>query len=238
MCYGSLYYCSPDEVVFLTSRDAYEPHYVDDRRYFEPATFYDEFAKEWQDRRLPMRQEHRPDIRAGAVDVYRFRQEPNGGERSAIAARRAERAPTRDLDSPPRPRSIVCVCTQIVDLTRCLTIRSAWWSRCSECSPTRPACRCCGRWQTAKCRSMNSPSRWASPRRRSPSTWQSYEWRGWCAPAAMEPRSLPSGERARAPARHRRRFQRRARRSRDSRHHRAAGGLQSVAKASATKDVG
>lgn len=33
-----------------------------------------------------MRQEHRPDIRAGAVDVYRFRQEPNGGERSAIAA--------------------------------------------------------------------------------------------------------------------------------------------------------
>ncbi|CKS70987.1 deaminase [Mycobacterium tuberculosis] len=86
MCYGSLYYCSPDEVVFLTSRDAYEPHYVDDRRYFEPATFYDEFAKEWQDRRLPMRQEHRPDIRAGAVDVYRFRQEPNGGERSAIAA--------------------------------------------------------------------------------------------------------------------------------------------------------
>lgn len=46
----------------------------------------DEFAKEWQDRRLPMRQEHRPDIRAGAVDVYRFRQEPNGGERSAIAA--------------------------------------------------------------------------------------------------------------------------------------------------------
>ncbi|WP_236731884.1 hypothetical protein [Mycobacterium tuberculosis] len=86
MCYGSLYYCSPDEVVFLTSRDAYEPHYVDDRRYFEPATFYDEFAKEWQARPLPMRQEHRPDIRAGAVDVYRFRQEPNGGERSAIAA--------------------------------------------------------------------------------------------------------------------------------------------------------
>lgn len=33
-------------------------------------------------------------------------------------------------------------------------------------------------------------------------------------------------------------FQRRARRSRIPRHHRAAGGLQSVAKASATKDVG
>ncbi|MGV9538994.1 hypothetical protein ACWDR9_35770, partial [Streptosporangium sandarakinum] len=29
---AALYYCSPDEVVFLTTRDAYEPHYVDDRK--------------------------------------------------------------------------------------------------------------------------------------------------------------------------------------------------------------
>src|SRR5262249_24010247 len=35
MCLGSLYYCSPDEVIFLTTRDAYEPHHVDDRKYFE-----------------------------------------------------------------------------------------------------------------------------------------------------------------------------------------------------------
>jgi guanine deaminase len=35
MCLGSLYYCSPDGVIFLTTRDAYEPHYVDDRKYFE-----------------------------------------------------------------------------------------------------------------------------------------------------------------------------------------------------------
>ena len=45
MCLGALYYCSPDEVVFLTTRDAYEPHYVDDRKYFELDTFYQEFAK-------------------------------------------------------------------------------------------------------------------------------------------------------------------------------------------------
>jgi tRNA(Arg) A34 adenosine deaminase TadA len=32
LCLGALHYCSPDEVVFLTTRDAYEPHYVDDRK--------------------------------------------------------------------------------------------------------------------------------------------------------------------------------------------------------------
>jgi guanine deaminase len=81
MCLGSLYYCSPDEVVFLTTREAYEPYYVDDRRYFELSTFYDEFAKEWQQRRLPMRYEPR----AAAVDVYRDWQERNGGQRRAAA---------------------------------------------------------------------------------------------------------------------------------------------------------
>ncbi|GAA2719609.1 MULTISPECIES: nucleoside deaminase [Streptomyces] len=73
MCLGALYYCSPDEVVFLTTRDAYAPYYVDDRRYFELATFYDEFAKPWQQRRLPMRHEPREE----AVAVYRTWQERN-----------------------------------------------------------------------------------------------------------------------------------------------------------------
>jgi guanine deaminase len=77
MCLGSLYYCSPDKVVFLTTRDAYEPHYVDDRKYFELNTFYDEFAKPWNERRLPMRYEPRD----AAVDVYKLWQSGNGGER-------------------------------------------------------------------------------------------------------------------------------------------------------------
>ncbi|MCC3775942.1 nucleoside deaminase [Streptomyces sp. UNOB3_S3] len=76
MCLGSLYYCSPDEVVFLTTRDAYEPYYVDDRKYFELSTFYDEFAKNWDERRLPLRYEPRED----AVEVYRSWQERNDGE--------------------------------------------------------------------------------------------------------------------------------------------------------------
>lgn len=77
MCLGSLYYCSPDEVVFLTSRDSYGPYYVDDRKYFELATFYDEFAKPWDQRRLPMRYQPREE----AVDVYQLWRERNGGER-------------------------------------------------------------------------------------------------------------------------------------------------------------
>jgi guanine deaminase len=84
MCLGALYYCSPDEVVFLTTRDAYEPHYVDDRKYFELDTFYLEFAKSAEQRRLPMRYEPRED----AVDVYRLWQDRNGGDRRVAGAPR------------------------------------------------------------------------------------------------------------------------------------------------------
>ena len=82
MCLGALYYCSPDEVIFLTTRDAYEPHYVDDRKYFELNNFYDEFAKPWDRRRLPMRYEPRDD----AVAVYEFWQERSGGDRRVQGA--------------------------------------------------------------------------------------------------------------------------------------------------------
>lgn len=81
MCLGSLYYCSPREVVFLTAREEYERYYVDDRKYFELSTFYDEFAKPWQHRRLPMRHESREETRAAAVDVYRLWNERNDGRR-------------------------------------------------------------------------------------------------------------------------------------------------------------
>lgn len=77
MCLGALYYCSPDEVVFLTTREEYEPHYVDDRKYFELSTFYDEFSKSAEDRRMPMRHERRED----ALRVYAEWQERNGGDR-------------------------------------------------------------------------------------------------------------------------------------------------------------
>lgn len=82
MCLGALYYCSPAEVVFLTTRESYAPHYVDDRKYFELDTFYDEFAKPWRERRLPMRF----DERDAAVEVYRRWQERNGGRRNVVQA--------------------------------------------------------------------------------------------------------------------------------------------------------
>src|SRR6204780_5839016 len=44
MCLGSLYYCSPKEVVFLIARESYEQYYLDDRKYFEVSTFYENFA--------------------------------------------------------------------------------------------------------------------------------------------------------------------------------------------------
>jgi guanine deaminase len=76
MCLGSLYYCSPKEVIFLITREDYEGYYLDDRKYFEVSNFYDEYAKDWDQRRLPMRYERRD----AAVDVYRLWNERNGGQ--------------------------------------------------------------------------------------------------------------------------------------------------------------
>ncbi|MCH9642207.1 MAG: nucleoside deaminase [Actinomycetia bacterium] len=87
MCLGSLYYCSPDEVVFLTTRNNYQPYYVDDRKYFELDTFYSELAKPWDQRRLPMRYEPH----AGAIEVYEYWQDRNGGDPSVTALRRTGR---------------------------------------------------------------------------------------------------------------------------------------------------
>lgn len=86
--------------MFLTTRDAYEPYYVDDRKYFELATFYDEFAKDWRDRRLPIREETRPEIQEAAVDVYRTWQQRNGG-----GARRPSFPTDNALSLTPRPQT-------------------------------------------------------------------------------------------------------------------------------------
>jgi tRNA(Arg) A34 adenosine deaminase TadA len=74
MCLAAIYYCSPDRVVFLTSREDYSRYYKDDRRYFTLANFYDEFGKPWQQRRLPMVYEPQPH----GIEVYRRWKERNG----------------------------------------------------------------------------------------------------------------------------------------------------------------
>lgn len=84
MCLGSLYYCSPREVAFLTTRESYEQYYLDDRRYFEVSTFYDEFGKRWDQRRLPMGYHpERPSATAAGAGRRRSRRP----DRTGIAAR-------------------------------------------------------------------------------------------------------------------------------------------------------
>lgn len=73
MCLGSLYYCSPKQVIYITTREDYAPFYRDDRKYFELDTFYAEYAKPVGERRLPMVQQKDE----GAIAVYRRWQELN-----------------------------------------------------------------------------------------------------------------------------------------------------------------
>lgn len=54
MCLAAIYYCSPERVNFITTRDDYSQHYTDDRRWFTLANFYSEIAKPWPERSLPM----------------------------------------------------------------------------------------------------------------------------------------------------------------------------------------
>lgn len=73
MCLAATYYCSPERVIFITTREEYSQYYLDDRRYFTLANFYSEIARNWQDRALPMIHEPRPE----AIEVYRRWREKN-----------------------------------------------------------------------------------------------------------------------------------------------------------------
>ena len=136
MSLGSLYYRSPREVISEITRESYERYYLDDRKYFEVSTFRDEFAKSWDQRRLPM-------PRDSAVDVYRFWNQRNGGERKIHC--RPTRLKRLELDSTADPFAIICVCRQVKAKVDYPTSRPVWSSRFSGCWLTPPACRCCGR---------------------------------------------------------------------------------------------
>jgi tRNA(Arg) A34 adenosine deaminase TadA len=74
MCLAAMYYCSPDRVTFITTREDYSKFYVDDRKYFTLSSFYGEIAKPWQERSMPMIHEPDPD----AIEVYRRWKQKNG----------------------------------------------------------------------------------------------------------------------------------------------------------------
>jgi len=61
MCLGALYYTAPERVVYAASREQENEHYEDGGRYMSLATFYDEYAREPQDRALPAEQGGAPD---------------------------------------------------------------------------------------------------------------------------------------------------------------------------------
>jgi len=67
MCLAALYYCSPERVIFLSTREDYSAYYVDDRKYFTMDRFYGEFAKDWKNRALPMEYKQSDE----AILVYR-----------------------------------------------------------------------------------------------------------------------------------------------------------------------
>ncbi len=73
MCLAAMYYCSPERVIFITQREDYSKFYTDDRKYFTLANFYDEFAKPWDKRRLPMTYQPHPE----GIEVYHRWQEMN-----------------------------------------------------------------------------------------------------------------------------------------------------------------
>jgi len=51
-----------------TTREDYADYYEDNRKYFTVDSFYNEFAKSWQDRDLPMAHQPDPD----GIEVYRL----------------------------------------------------------------------------------------------------------------------------------------------------------------------
>lgn len=73
MCLGALYFSAPDDVVFLATREAYTPYFGAGNKYFEPDTLYAEFAKRWDERRLPMRYEPHDE----AIEVFKLWRELN-----------------------------------------------------------------------------------------------------------------------------------------------------------------
>lgn len=61
MCLGALYYAQPEQVVYVATREQEDRHYEDGNRYVTLASFYDEYAKPVDQRRLPAVQADHPD---------------------------------------------------------------------------------------------------------------------------------------------------------------------------------
>jgi guanine deaminase len=54
MCLAAMYDCSPDRVVFITTREDDSRFSTDDRKDSTLASFYGEVCKPWQERAMPV----------------------------------------------------------------------------------------------------------------------------------------------------------------------------------------
>jgi tRNA(Arg) A34 adenosine deaminase TadA len=69
MCSAAMYYCGPDEVVYLTTRGDYSKFYRDDRRHFTMETLYSELTTPHSEKTMPFHQF--PPASDKALDVYK-----------------------------------------------------------------------------------------------------------------------------------------------------------------------
>ena len=89
-----MYYSSPDQVVFLTTREEYAPHYVDPRKYIVFDEFYGEFGKPIEKRRMPLvHANYKP-----AVDVYKLWAELNPEEKVRLFEKAEEQRLQREKE--------------------------------------------------------------------------------------------------------------------------------------------
>lgn len=77
MCLAAMYYCSPDKVIFITTREDYSKYYTDNRKYITFDGFYNEIGKNWQERKMPM--EYHPD--SEGIQVYALWKEKNSSSK-------------------------------------------------------------------------------------------------------------------------------------------------------------
>lgn len=87
-----MYYCGPDAVVYLTTRNQYSQYYRDDRRHFKMESFYNEIGLTHEKKKMPV-QQYAPGS-ADALDVYKQWAAKNlSDEASACKSKAADASP-------------------------------------------------------------------------------------------------------------------------------------------------
>ena len=71
MCFGAMYLCAPRRITFITTRESYSIFYSDPRKYIVFNEFYGEFIKEFDQRRLSIKQCDEQNLQNEAVEIIK-----------------------------------------------------------------------------------------------------------------------------------------------------------------------